>query len=122
MNVLIADDSELMRNRLMSAISALEGIQVVGEAVDCCQAVEAVEKLHPDVVILDIRMPGGSGIEVLNTVKSQKSSPIVIMLTNYAYPQYQSKCLESGADYFFDKSSDFGKVPALLKKLAASFD
>jgi len=68
-------------------------------------------------VILDIRMPGGSGIDVLEDIKKINAAPIVIILTNYPYPQYRKKCMAAGADYFFDKSSEFEKVTEVLKKL-----
>jgi DNA-binding response OmpR family regulator len=68
-------------------------------------------------VILDIRMPGGSGMDVLQAIKREKQAPMVIMLTNYPYPQYRKKCLGLGADYFFDKSTEFEKVTELFKQL-----
>ena len=61
MKVLIADDSELMRKRLITLISGLEGIDVIEEAEDCGETIKIIRELNPDVVILDIRMPGGSG-------------------------------------------------------------
>ena len=68
-------------------------------------------------MILDIRLLGGSGIDVLRTLKQEKPSPHVIMLTNYPYPQYREKCLEAGADFFFDKSREFHQVTEVLQQL-----
>lgn len=117
MKVFIADDSELMRNRLVTLLSGLEGIDLVGQAVDCPEAINSIRASKPDVVIMDIRMPGGSGIDVLQKIKKNASSPKVIILTNYPYPQYRKKCMKSGADFFFDKSKDYVKMREVLKQL-----
>ena len=71
----------------------------------------------PDAVILDIRLPRKSGIEVLRDIKKDKPSPVVIILTNYPYPQYQKECTEAGADYFLNKSTEFNKIADVLKNL-----
>ena len=105
MRILIVDDSPVVRERLTALLAELEGVEVVGQAQDVVGAVAAIRALRPDVVTLDIRMPGGNGIEALAEVKKVQPAPIVIMLTNYPYPQYRKKCLDAGADYFLDKST-----------------
>ena len=115
--LLIADDSSLLQGYLTDTVRRFQEIRIVGHAEDVPQAVESVAKLKPDVVILDIQMPGGSGIDVLETIKKNKPSPIVIMFTNYPYPQYRKKCLAAGADYFFDKSLEFDALTDTLKNL-----
>ena len=62
-------------------------------------------------------MPGGSGIDVLREIKQNNQTPLVIVLTNYPYPQYRRKCMDAGADFFFDKSTEFDKVTEVLKQL-----
>ena len=116
MKVFIADDSELVRERLKAMLSELTEIEIIGQAQDGIEATSSIRKLKPDVVILDIRMPGGSGIQVLQNIKKDKQAPIVIILTNYPYPQYRKKCMEVGADFFFDKSTEFEKIPEVLKR------
>ena len=91
----------------------------MGQASDAPEALEAIGRLKPDVVILDIRMPGGNGIQVLEVIKGNEAAPVVIMLTAFPYPQYREKCLKAGADYFFDKASEFSRVPEVLKQLQA---
>ncbi len=117
LRVLIADDSDLVRDRLKDLISDIAGTEVVGEAANGSKTLEAVEELVPDVLILDIRMPGGNGIDALKTVKAKAPCPTVIMLTAYAYPQYRRKCLEAGAEYFFDKSTEFERIADVLEHL-----
>jgi len=115
--IFIADDSEVLRTRLVEILSEIEGVEIIGEAVTANEAIKAVKNLKPDVVILDIRMPGGNGIEALETVKMEKKPPLVIMFTNYPYLQYRKRCLDAGADYFFFKSTEFEKLLELLKKI-----
>ena len=117
MKVFIADDSALVCERIIGMLTELPEIEIAGQARDVHEAIESINKSKPDVVILDIRMPGGSGIEVLKNIKKDKSAPLVIMLTNYPYPQYRKKCIDEGADFFFDKSTEFGKLVEVLKKL-----
>ena len=116
--LLIADDSALLRGCLMDAVSRFPEFRIVDEVTDARQAVESVVRHKPDVVILDIQMPGGSGIEVLESIKQHQPSPVVIMFTNYPYPQYRTKCMETGADFFFDKSLEFDALIETLKNLA----
>ena len=117
MRVLIADDSEALVQRLVTTLAKLDGIEIVGHAETVAEAAEGVRNLRPDVVILDIRMPGGSGIDVLDGMKRDRVTPTVIVLTNYDYPQYRKKCLQSGASFFFDKSAEFEKVAQVLRGL-----
>lgn len=101
----------------MTMFDELAGIEIVGQAETVAEAVTAIQKLHPDVVILDIRMPGGSGIDVLKRVKQGEVTPMVIILTNYPYPGYRQKCLQAGADFFLDKSTEFDQIPKLFEQL-----
>lgn len=118
MIVLIVDDSALLRDRLASMLAELqEKIELVGEARDPIEAIDSIRKLKPDAVILDIRMPGGSGIDVLKSLKTERPEAIAIMLTSYPYPQYRQKCREAGADFFFDKSTEFHKVREVFQQL-----
>jgi DNA-binding NarL/FixJ family response regulator len=118
MKILIADDSDILRNHLITIISEMEGVRVVGESRDTKSAIRDINKKKPDLVILDIRMPGEGGIHVLKIVKEKNQKLIVIIFTDYPYPQYRTKCLESGADYFFDKSTETEKMIETVKRLA----
>lgn len=114
MRILIADDSAVVRARLTSLLADLRGIEVVGQAEDAIEARNLAEKLRPDVAILDLRMPKGSGADVLSDLKKLNPTPKVIMLTNYPHPENRKKCMDGGADYFFDKSNEFQKVVSVL--------
>jgi DNA-binding NarL/FixJ family response regulator len=117
MKILIADDSAIVRARLISLLTDLRGIEVVGQAEDAIEARILAEKLRPDVAILDLRMPKGSGADVLRDIKKLDPTPKVIMLTNYPHPENKKKCIDGGADYFFDKSTEFQRVVSVLRDM-----
>ena len=117
MRVLIVDDSEALVQRLRSSLGEVAGLEIVGHADNATDAALEIRRAKPDVVILDIRMPGGSGIEVLEGLKKDPVQPIVIMLSNYSYRQYRTKCLQGGARFYFDKSHEFHKVAETLRSL-----
>jgi CheY-like chemotaxis protein/uncharacterized protein YjbJ (UPF0337 family) len=117
--VFIADDSATVRERLAGLLGDILGVELVGQAKDAAEALTAIHKLRPDVVILDIRMPAGSGIGVLRNLRRDDRPPKVIMLTNYPFTQYRKTCLEAGASFFFDKSSEFDQIPQALEQLSA---
>ena len=98
-------------------LSEVMEVENISQAKDSPEALSSFQKLNPEVVILDIRMPGKSGIDVLQEIKKATQPPLVIVLTNYPYPQYRRKCIEAGADFFFDKSTEFNKVTEVLKQL-----
>jgi DNA-binding NarL/FixJ family response regulator len=115
--VFIVDDSPVVRDRLLALISELPNVEVVGQADVAFEAINSIRRLRPSVVVLDISMPGGSGMYVLETVKKDQPVPVVIMLTNFAHEQYRQKCLQLGADYFFDKSTEFDRVTQVLREM-----
>jgi DNA-binding NarL/FixJ family response regulator len=117
MRLFIADDSEILRLRLIDMLSEIEGIEIIGQAQNSLDAIESIEELNPHVVILDIRMPRINGIEVLEAIKKDDESPTVIIFTNYPYPQYRKRCMDLGADFFFDKSTEFEKLVDTVKYL-----
>jgi DNA-binding NarL/FixJ family response regulator len=117
MKLLIADDSELIVDRLIASLETIKGVEVVEIAGTVEKASQAVRALKPDVVILDMQMPGGTGLDVLESMKRDQVRSIVIVLTNFAYPQYRRKCLASGANFFLDKSTEFDKVGDVLRNL-----
>jgi DNA-binding NarL/FixJ family response regulator len=121
MMVFIADDSDPVRERLIALLSEIEGAEVLGEATNYDEAVEGIRSLKPHVVILDIQMPGGSGIDVLKEIKQDSRPPVVLMLTNHASSQYRKKCMEWGADFFLDKSREFESLASIFINLVKQY-
>ena len=83
----IADDSSVIRERLVSLINVLGRFDVVGVAKTIQESITGVAKLMTDVLILDMAMPGGNGYKVLQAVNQRPSAPLIIVLTNY--PAYR---------------------------------
>lgn len=108
--VFIVDDSEQIRERLIALLTESAQIHIAGQAGDTREALEAIQRLKPDTVILDIRLPGGSGIELLKIIKERFPGITVIMLTNFDYAQYRQQCRRLGADYFLNKTMEFEKI------------
>ncbi|WP_051795023.1 response regulator transcription factor [Streptomyces sp. NRRL S-87] len=105
--VVIADDQELVRTGFRLILTA-RGIDVVGEAADGAAAVEEVRRLRPDVVLLDIRMPGMDGLEAARRILAEDPSCRVVMLTTFDLDQYVYAALAAGASGFLlkDVTSD----------------
>ena len=117
MKLFIADDNVRYRQRLVSILSQLDGITIAGEAGDVAEAIDSIKKTRPDVMMLDIHMPGGSGLDVLQAAKTIEPAPVIIMLTVGPGSEYRNKCLAMGADYFFEKSSGLKKITLILMKM-----
>jgi DNA-binding NarL/FixJ family response regulator len=116
-NVFLVDDSPLLRDRLKDMLLTVPGIEIAGEADNSGAAIDGILRLNPDVAIVDIRMPGGSGMEVIKSIQDADLPIVVIVLTNYPYRQYRERCLTLGADFFLDKSNDFERIPEVLEQL-----
>lgn len=117
LRIFLVDDSVVIRDRLKRLLADMNEVTVIGESGNAQEAPDAIMKQKPDVVLLDIHLLDGSGIEVLQKLKQAKPAPAVIILTNYPYPQYRQKCLEAGADFFFVKSTEFDQVVPALRQL-----
>lgn len=117
MNILLADDSALIRHRVKEALNKISASDQIHEASTIKDTMSRLETITPEVIILDLRMPDGSGMDVLKAVKAYSAPPMVIVYTNYPYPQYRRKCMEGGADYFFDKSEDLEKITDIIARM-----
>ena len=112
--VLIVDDSKQVRERLISILSEYPQVRIVEQAGNGKEALDALGEQKPDTVVLDIRLPGKSGIQLLGDIKAAHPEITVIMLTNYDFEQYRKQCIQMGADYFFNKTLEFEKVVNVL--------
>jgi two-component system response regulator DevR len=118
LTVYIVDDSDVMRERLAESISDIAGIEVTGQSGNPFDALNSIKAGHPDIVILDIRLPGKSGIDLLKDIKRESPAPIVMMITNYPYRQYRQGCMAAGADYFFSKIDEFEMIAQALHRIS----
>jgi DNA-binding NarL/FixJ family response regulator len=112
--VFIVDDLPSMRERLRELIDGIDGIEVVGEAGTPAEAIAGIRRTHPDYVLLDYQLVGGTGLDVLRDVHPGAPEITFIVLTNHATTQHRRACLDAGARFFFDKSTEFGEVPSAI--------
>jgi DNA-binding NarL/FixJ family response regulator len=102
--VLVADDHALVRSGIVGLLEAAD-VEVVGEAGDGGAAVEAAARLRPDVVLMDIRMPGLDGIEATARVAAATDAPRVLVLTTFDLDEYVYRALQAGASGFLLKDA-----------------
>ena len=112
--VFVAEDSAAVRARLVEMLNDLPGVSVVGEAATPADTVAGILRTFPDYVLLDFQLEGGTGVDVLRTIRSQVPGVVFVVLTNFAQPQVRAVCMKAGADAFFDKSTEMGKVKDLI--------
>jgi DNA-binding NarL/FixJ family response regulator len=108
--VFIVEDSPSIRDRLAEMLGDLDGVAVVGDAETPGDAIAGILRTHPDYVVLDYQLDGGTAVDVLRAVQPRTPETVFLVLTNHPNPQYRRICLEAGASFFFDKSLEFGKV------------
>jgi DNA-binding response OmpR family regulator len=111
--ILVVDDSAAIRARLVAMLRELPGVEP-HEATDADEALAAIREHLPDLVVLDVHMPGKSGIDVLPIIKALPSAPVVVVLTSHPTEHHRRLSLAQGADFFFDKSLDFARVLELV--------
>jgi DNA-binding NarL/FixJ family response regulator len=114
MTVLIADDSPLVRERLVKLIARRHPGAQVRESQDVPSTINAIDNDRPDVLILDLRMPGGNGFDVLSHIHSGNLAIRVIVLTNFASEENERKSRKLGAHFFFDKTKEFERALDVL--------
>lgn len=106
-----------VRERIRNLIEESGPARIVGEAATVVGALVCLRALQPDVVVLDLNLPDGDGCTVLAEIKRTRPECVVIVLTNFAIPESRDYCRQLGADHFFNKSSEFERVPEVLAKL-----
>jgi DNA-binding NarL/FixJ family response regulator len=116
---LIVDDHEVVREGLRLSLSRAPHIRVVGEAADGTQAIALAERRRPDVVLMDIRMPGIDGLEATKILTSRLPNVAVLIFTAYSERALLSKGLESGAKGYILKEAPHETLVRAISKVAA---
>jgi DNA-binding NarL/FixJ family response regulator len=117
--VLLADDQPLIRAGLIMVITDIPDIEVVGEAGNGAEAVQMVQDLAPDVVVMDIRMPGMDGIEATGMITRHSGAPHVIILTTFDDDNNVYSALRAGASGFLVKDMALDDIIAAVRVVAA---
>jgi len=120
LRVFVVEDSELIRTRIIENVRSMGQFEVVGFAESKNEAIASITSLRPDIVVTDIQLKEGSGIEVVRQVRAHPYAPRprIYVLTNYAFPEYKRQCSVAGADEFFDKSSEYDRFLSLMHAAA----
>lgn len=109
LHVFIADDSAPIRERVRELLAGA-GMTITGEAGTPQGCIDAILAAHPDVVVLDVQLEGGSGLEVLQKVRATCPSTAFVVFSNNSAPAYRQRYLGAGAAAFLDKSAEFGQL------------
>jgi len=118
--VFIVEDSAPIRSRLVELLGEIEGVCVVGEAETPGDAVTGIQQTKPHCVVLDYQLIGGTGVDVLRAVRPASPEIGFVVLTNHPNAQYRRVCMEAGADWFLDKSTEFGKIKEVVTECILS--
>jgi two-component system response regulator DevR len=118
LKIFLVEDSPLVRQRIAAFIGAIKGVEIVGEAGDASDALSGIAARESDVVIVDLRLTGGSGLDVLAGLARSSRPVITIVLTNYSSAVIREACLAAGANYFFDKTSEFNLARDVIERIA----
>lgn len=117
LDILIVDDNMLFTERMITMLDEVSDIRYINVASDYNEAFKLVNEESPDLVLLDINLPGKSGIELLKSIRESGNDCQVIMITNHADDYYRQLCKQIGADHFLDKSNDFSSVPDIISRI-----
>lgn len=118
MKVLVSDRFPPVRERLIGMIQPIAGVEIVEQEAGDSTVVEAVERLKPAVVVLDVCAGVIDRLAQLRLTKTENQAPIFVVLADTASFPYSEKLLSSGADFVFHRSTEFGRAVELIAKLS----
>jgi DNA-binding NarL/FixJ family response regulator len=117
--VLIADDQRVVRDGLTMLVGLIDDVEVVGTAGDGLAAVEGAEREHPDVVLMDLRMPGMEGAEATRRIRASLPATQVLVLTTYGDDESMFPALRAGARGYLTKDASAEEIEQAIRALAA---
>ena len=119
LKVYIVEDSAVLRERVIESLEEAGNSRIVGSADTEEDAVNGIIQCAPDAVVLDIQLREGNGLNVLRRLRNMQPDvrPLVIVLTNYNYPEFRFRAMTAGTDYFFDKATELHRVAEILNSL-----
>jgi len=117
LSIVLADDHTILREGLRALLTADPGFEVVGEARDGREAVRCVEKLGPDLILMDLSMPRMSGMEAIREIRKRYPDTKIIALTVHKTEEYLLSTLQAGADGFVLKDATHGELITAIKNV-----
>lgn len=115
--VLLVDDSRPLLEALGRFLAVLPGVEVVGQGCSGPEALEQAARLKPDLVLMDLVLPGMSGLEATRRLKAAPEGPLVVVMTLHDDPEHRAAALAAGADGFLDKRTADWRLPPLVREL-----
>ncbi len=119
-NLLIVDDSDLIRASLRALLGSVAGIAAIREATTLAEALDSVRLDPPNLVILDLNLPDGLGMDIIAQLKQISPTVWLAVLTIHADPIYRQRCLALGADWFFDKATETDALLEAVRQVGFS--
>src|SRR3954468_24403609 len=119
-SVLLIDDHELIRQGLAGAFSQADGFEVSGQAGSVAEGIALAEELHPDVVVTDVRLPDGSGLEIVRTLRKENRQIGLVVLTMYAGDEQLFAAMDAGASGFVGKDAPTSSVIRAVRQASVA--
>lgn len=115
MNVLVAEISPIFEHWLEKELSKIHGFATIEKVNNVKEAKRRIFKNHFDVAIIDVRLNGGLGTDIITAIRNKRMNTIIIVFSNYS--EFEFQCMKLGANYFFDKTYDHKELINVLNKL-----
>ncbi len=121
-SLLIVEDSAAITERLLTLFSEIKRLDILLPVADGLTAYSRITKELPEIILLDIQLPGLTGVEILELINELNYSPHIIILTNNNNEYLKDKCLALGANEYYDKSTQFEEAVNSIKKMCDETD
>ena len=112
--VLLVEDSHVLTDRLKELLDGVPGVELVGTVEREQEAVDLLQRIGVDAIVLDLQLKSGTGFGVLRKIAPLSPRPVVIVYTNYDLPEYRREASLLGASYFLDKSRDYDRLRDII--------
>lgn len=118
MDILLVDDAESVRNNISRLIRSAVSTANITEACDFSEAVKQLKKRPFNIVLFDIKLPDGSGFDLVSKIPGHFPSPKILFFSNFAGEKFRQKAMDLGARGFFDKTSEIDELISAIRSLA----
>jgi DNA-binding NarL/FixJ family response regulator len=118
LQIVLVDDSIPMREHVVASLSAIGGVAEIRQAIDVPSGLLLLDGRRLDLLILDIELPGQSGLDLLKIARRRNYTSVIIMFSMHDHPSLRQKCADLGADFFFHKLTEFERVADICRELA----
>lgn len=116
-SLLIVEDSVSITWRLLSFLKEIENLEIIGSVRNGTSGLKRIKSDNPDVILLDLQLPGMNGLKIIEALSNEKNPPYIIVFTNNSNFYFKERCLSLGANEFYDKSVQFDEAVQAIKKL-----